>query len=79
MTSEVEVADIRPLGPEDEARADFYALLSRLYAAAPDAPLLPNDVLYIPDNRNKRLGMATLERMLLFGSTAGATALMYGR
>ena len=40
MTSEVEVADIRPLGPEDEARADFYALLSRLYATAPDAPLL---------------------------------------
>lgn len=40
MTSEVEVADIRPLGPEDEARADFYALVSRLYAAAPDAPLL---------------------------------------
>jgi len=40
VTSEVEVADIRPLGPEDEARADFYALLSRLYATAPDAPLL---------------------------------------
>jgi TorA maturation chaperone TorD len=26
--------------PEDQARADFYALLSRLYAAAPDAALL---------------------------------------
>ena len=30
----------RALGPEDQARADFYALLSRLYAAAPDATLL---------------------------------------
>jgi TorA maturation chaperone TorD len=28
------------LEPEDEARADFYALLARLFAAAPDAPLL---------------------------------------
>jgi len=29
-----------PIAPEDRARADFYALLSRLYAAAPDAALL---------------------------------------
>ena len=28
------------VAPEDQARADFYALLSRLYAAAPDATLL---------------------------------------
>jgi len=28
------------LEPEDEARADFYALLARLYASPPDAPLL---------------------------------------
>jgi TorA maturation chaperone TorD len=29
-----------PLAPEDRARADFYALLARLYADAPDVPLL---------------------------------------
>jgi len=34
------VAFSQPLAPEDKARADFYALLSRLYAAAPDAALL---------------------------------------
>ena len=45
---------------------------------APDAPLLANDVLYIPDNRNGRLGLAILEKVLLFGGTAGATALVYG-
>ena len=28
------------LAPEDQARADFYALLARLFAAAPDAALL---------------------------------------
>ena len=32
----------RPLAPEEAARADFYALLSRLVAAAPDAALLQN-------------------------------------
>ena len=45
----------------------------------PDATLLPNDVLYIPDNRGRRLGMVALERILMFGTTAGATALMYGQ
>jgi TorA maturation chaperone TorD len=29
-----------PVGEEDRARAEFYALLGRLYVAAPDAPLL---------------------------------------
>jgi TorA maturation chaperone TorD len=38
--SEVELALRHRLEPEDQARADFYALLARLYAAAPDAPLL---------------------------------------
>ena len=34
------VALARPLVPEDQARADFYALLARLYADPPDAALL---------------------------------------
>jgi TorA maturation chaperone TorD len=34
------VADRRIVSAEDEARANFYALLSRLYADAPDAALL---------------------------------------
>jgi len=34
------VAMPHALLPEDQARADFYALLARLYAAAPDAALL---------------------------------------
>ena len=40
MTFEGDRADDGRLEPEDQARADFYALLARLYAAAPDAPLL---------------------------------------
>ena len=38
--SESSAALRRPLAPEDEARAEFYALLARLFARAPDAPLL---------------------------------------
>jgi TorA maturation chaperone TorD len=34
------IAVAPPLAPEDQARADIYALLGRLYSAAPDAPLL---------------------------------------
>jgi len=37
MTSSTEN---RSIAAEDQARADFYAVLSRLYAAAPDAALL---------------------------------------
>jgi TorA maturation chaperone TorD len=40
VTSETAVRDARRLDPEDEARANFYALLARLYASAPDAALL---------------------------------------
>jgi TorA maturation chaperone TorD len=38
--SEVSLVPAPGLEPEDQARADFYALLARLFAAAPDAPLL---------------------------------------
>lgn len=40
MTSDHPVADDCRLEPEDQARADFYALLARLFSAAPDAALL---------------------------------------
>jgi polysaccharide export outer membrane protein len=53
------------------------ALSKIMERKSPDATLLPNDVLYIPDSRSKRIGLATLEKILLFGSTAGATALIY--
>jgi polysaccharide biosynthesis/export protein len=44
---------------------------------APDAALTASDILYVPDNRGRRLGMAALERILMFGTTAGATALVW--
>jgi hypothetical protein len=51
------------------ADAEFWsALLTTLVA---------DDILYIPDRSRKRLSIAALERALVFGSTAGATALIY--
>lgn len=46
---------------------------------SPDIPLTVDDILYIPDNSGKRIGLAALEKALLFGSTAGATALVWRR
>lgn len=61
-------------GSKNEIPIELSKIMDR---KAPDATLLPNDVLYVPDSRGKRIGLATLERILLFGSTAGATALIY--
>ena len=46
---------------------------------SPDITLTANDILYVPENRGKRIGMAALEKIVAFGSTAGATALIYTR
>jgi len=46
--SESEAADDHRLESEDEARADFYALLARLYASAPDAQLLESIAAALP-------------------------------
>jgi len=45
---------------------------------APDVPMTANDILYIPDNKGKRLGVRALEAIIGFGTGAGATALIYG-
>jgi hypothetical protein len=44
---------------------------------SPDVLLMANDILYIPDNSGRRTAVLALERALSFGTTAGATALIY--
>ncbi len=39
---------------------------------SPDVPLKPNDVLYIPDNKHRRMTMATLDRLVGFGSATAS-------
>ena len=42
---------------------------------APDVVLQPNDILYVPDAKAKRLTLGTLEKMLIVGSTMSAAAI----
>jgi polysaccharide export outer membrane protein len=62
-------------GAKQEIAVELRNIIDR---KSPDVELLANDILYIPDNRGRRLGAAAIQRILLFGSTAGATALIYG-
>ncbi|HTQ55058.1 MAG TPA: polysaccharide biosynthesis/export family protein [Bryobacteraceae bacterium] len=43
---------------------------------APDTALLANDILYVPDNKGRRMTLGALEKILLFG-TGATTALIY--
>lgn len=61
-------------GSRTEVPVGLGAILKR---KSPDVAVLPDDILYIPDNKGRRLGMAALEKALMFGTTAGATALIY--
>jgi polysaccharide export outer membrane protein len=42
---------------------------------APDTPLLANDILYVPDNKGRRMTLGALEKVLLVGTGMGAAAL----
>lgn len=61
-------------GAKNEIPIELRKLMDR---KTPDVPLLANDILYVPDRGGSRLGMAALEKVLLFGTGAG-TALIYG-
>jgi polysaccharide export outer membrane protein len=61
-------------GNVNERTIDIGKIMGR---KSPDLPLMPNDVLYVPEAKASRLGWATLQRLLLFGSGA-TTALIYG-
>ena len=43
---------------------------------APDVPLLANDILYVPDNKGRRLTLGALEKVLILASGAGAAAVL---
>ena len=61
-------------GSKNEIPIDLKEILRR---KSPDVPLVANDILYVPDSRRKHLTFSALEKILIFGSTAGATALIY--
>jgi polysaccharide biosynthesis/export protein len=63
-----------PGGERTEVLVELDGILRR---KTTDVAVLADDILYIPENKGRKLGIAALERALMFGSTAGATALIY--
>jgi polysaccharide export outer membrane protein len=62
-------------GTKNEIPVQLDKIMAR---KSPDVPLIGNDILYIPDNRGKRIGVRALEAIIGFGVGAGSTALIYG-
>jgi polysaccharide export outer membrane protein len=60
-------------GSKNEIQIPLSKIMER---KAPDAPLLANDILYVPDNKSRRMTLGALEKVLAFGAGAG-TALIY--
>jgi hypothetical protein len=58
---------------KNEIPVDLKKIMDR---KAPDVPLLPNDVLYIPDNHHRRATMDTVKVVAGLGGVAAA-ALIY--
>lgn len=73
-TKEAYIYRVAQSGSRAEIPVQLESILKRKSA---DVAVLPDDILYIPENKGRRLGVAALERALMFGSTAGATALIY--
>jgi len=46
---------------------------------SPDVPLMPNDVLYIPDNKGRRMTMAMVDRLVTFGAGTASGMLVWRR
>ena len=45
---------------------------------SPDAPLMADDILYIPEAHGRRAGLAALEKIVLFGTGAGSAIIYRG-
>jgi polysaccharide export outer membrane protein len=60
-------------GSRSDIEVDLGKMMDR---KAPDVPLMANDILYVPDAKGARAGIAILEKLLLFGGGA-MSALVY--
>ena len=66
----------REAGKDD--RSEIPVQLTRIMEhKAPDIPLQPNDILYIPDSRGKRLSAETLRTLTGFGVSAATGILIW--
>jgi polysaccharide export outer membrane protein len=61
-------------GSKREIPVELQKILRR---QAPDALLAPNDILYVPDNSNRRATVAALDRIITFGAATASGVLVY--
>lgn len=61
-------------GTKNEITIELRKIMER---KAPDVPLLSNDILYIPDNRGRRLTTAILDKIISFGAGTMSGILIY--
>jgi polysaccharide export outer membrane protein len=62
-------------GSKNEIPLELSQILKRKSA---DVPLIPNDILYVPDNRGKRIGLTALDKIITFGSATASGVLIWG-
>jgi polysaccharide export outer membrane protein len=62
-------------GSKNEIPLELAKILKR---KAADVPLIANDILYVPDNRGKRIGLTALDRIITFGSATASGVLIWG-
>ena len=62
-------------GAKNEILIEMKKIMDR---QSPDVPLQSNDILYIPDNRSKRISANAIERILSFGAATASGVLIYG-
>jgi polysaccharide biosynthesis/export protein len=63
-------------GSKNEIPIELSKIMDR---KAPDAPLFADDILYIPDNKTRRMTVGALEKAVLIGAGLGAAALYIAR
>jgi polysaccharide export outer membrane protein len=64
------------IGTKNEIPIPLSKIMER---KAPDTPLLANDILYVPDNKGRRLTLGALEKLLILGGGVGAAAIYVTR
>jgi len=61
-------------GTKHRISIDLRAILER---RAADYPLIPDDILFVPDNRKRRETLAILDRIVTFGAAIGTGVIIY--
>ncbi|MEZ5353948.1 MAG: polysaccharide biosynthesis/export family protein [Bryobacteraceae bacterium] len=61
-------------GAKNEIPIELKKIMDR---KSPDVPLQPNDILYVPDNRGRRVGLTALEKIVSFGAATASGILIW--